>query len=384
MFLTPGFSEEIIDTIFGNGKLMYNGDRQPAKNASLYHPMSICIDEIGNFYIADTFNNRIRKITPNGIIYTIAGMGKFGNTVMEKKAIRAELAHPMGVAAETVDIENKIVRVYIADTVNNKIRMINKSGRIKTIGGSGRYGDLGNNKEAIRAELARPTEVALDEYGNVYLTDTYNNKIKVIYNPNNLPNPGPIAGASHIKNPKNEHIYTIAGTGTLGYSKYETKAIATHLNHPWDMCIVNNEIYFSDKNNHIIRKIDKNGIISTIAGLPCTPGYYGDVLNANKEKVNSPLGLWAQGNYVYFADSMNNRIRKIDVAANTISTVAGSDEFGYGGDGCPAINCMLSHPADVFGDKNGNLYIADRENSRIRVVKGSSEAKSISKASESE
>ena len=383
---TTGFSEAIIDTIYGNGKLIYNGDWQHAKNASFYYPMSICMDEIGNMYIADTYNNRVRRIRPNGNINTIAGTGIFGNTgnlLGGKKAVLCDIAHPMGVAAEVLDKENNIVRVYIADTVNNKIRMVNKAGRMVTIAGSGKYGDIGHNKKATLAELARPTEVTLDKSGNVYITDTYNNKIRVIYNPNNSSNPGPIAGASYIKNPKNGFIYTIAGTGILGYSQNETKAIKTHLNHPWDLCIANDEIYFTDKNNHIIRKIDKNGTISTIAGIARRPGYFGDVMQADKEKIHTPLGLWIDANNnLYFADSINLRVRKIDIIANTISTIAGNDEFGFGGDGTSAKYCFLSHPADVVGDNNG-IYVVDRENSRIRIIKDTTKPKDISKVSES-
>ena len=192
----------------------------------------------------------------------------------------------------------------------------------------------------------------------------------MVYNPNSLPNPGPIAGAPHIKNPQNGYIYTIAGTGKAGYGGDGEAATIANLNHPWDVYTANGEVYISDKDNHIIRKVDKNGIISTIAGLPGMPGYYGDVLRATEEKLHTPYGLWTEGNVVYIADAMNSRIRKIDVSANAVSTIAGSGEFGFAGDGAPAINCFLSHPVDIFGDGKGSFYICDLENSRIRVIKG--------------
>ncbi len=209
----------------------------------------------------------------------------------------------------------------------------------------------------------------MDKYGNLYIADTYNNQIRAVYNPNNSSNPGPLAGAPHIKNPKNRHIYTIAGTGVYGYRGNGKTALVANLKHPWDVSVAGENLYFSDMDNHIIRRVDKNGIITTIAGLPAIPGYYGDVLKATKEKLNVPFGLWANGDKVYVADGANFRIREINTALNKISTIAGCFKFGFAGEGIPAKDSWLSHPVDIFGDGKGNLYICDLDNSRVRVIK---------------
>lgn len=376
LFITRGFSEVVIDTIAGNGEIGYNGDAIMAENASLYSPMSVCVDGMGRVYIADSQNNRIRRVDTLRVIHTVAGTGVFGYGGDEQKAVKATFAFPMGVAVETLDKPDpkdptkKAVRIYIADTRNNRIRMVNEFGIMRTIAGSGRFGYSGDNGPAGKADLAWPSEVSLDKSGNVYIADTFNNRIRVVYNPNNSPNPGPIVGAPHIKNPQNGYIYTIAGTGKGGYGGDNEKAIIANLNHPWDISTANGELYISDKNNHIIRKIDSNGIITTIAGLPGIPGYYGDVLKAIEEKLNTPYGIWTDGKQVYVADAMNSRIRKVDITANTIATIVGIGEFGFAGDGAPAVNCMLTHPVDIFGDGKGNFYICDLENARIRIIKG--------------
>ncbi|MBN1898537.1 MAG: hypothetical protein JW827_07140 [Spirochaetes bacterium] len=369
LYSLPLYSQATIDTVVGSGQVGYNGDGILASQAKLYSPMAVCVDDAGNIYVADSQNNRIRKVDVMGVIMTIAGNGVFGSMGDERRAVEAALAFPMGVCVETVDKANNKFRIYIADTRNNRIRMINEFGIIRTIAGSGRFGGSGDNGPAIKADLAWPSSVALDNAGNVYVADTQNNRVRLIFNPNNKPGAGSIGSAPHIKNPKPGYIYTIAGTDFGGYGGDGEMAIIANLNQPWDVYPSNGDVYISDKNNHIIRKVDKTGKISTIAGLPAIPGYYGDVLKATEEKLHTPYGLWTDGKTVYVADAMNSRIRSIDPAANKISTYAGIGIFGFAGDGAPALNCIMSHPIDIFGDGKGNFYISDLENAVIRLIK---------------
>ncbi len=368
--------ETVIDTVVGNGEAGYNGDGIMAVNASLYTPMGVCVDEIGNIYVADSQNNRIRKIDTLGVIYTVAGNGIFGYNGDEQKAVKVNFSFPMGVHVETVDKANKKVRIYIADTRNNRIRMVNEFGIIRTIAGSGRFGYSGDNGPATKADLAYPASVTLDKNGNIYISDTYNNRIRVVYMG------GTIAGDASkniIKNPKKGFIYTLAGTGKEGYGGDGEVANIANLRRPWDAFPAGGVLYISDKDNHIIRKVAKDGKISTIAGLPGVPGYYGDVLAATEEKLNTPYGIWSDGSKVYISDAMNSRVRLVDVPNNKISTIAGLGEFGFAGDGSPAVAALLSHPVDIFGDSKGNFYFCDLENSRIRILKGSSSSKTASK-----
>ncbi len=368
--ITAGYSEEyIIDTVVGTGEVGYNGDGIKAVMAALNRPRGVALDISNRIFIADTQNNRIRMVDRLGVIYTIAGNGVFGYGGDEEKAKYASFAFPMGVHVESLKSKpekgKEFVRVYIADTRNNRIRMVNEYGIMRTVAGSGRFGYSGDKGPATKADLAWPASVTLDENGNIYIADTYNHRIRVVYNS------GTIAGDANkkiIPNPKKGFIYTLVGTGKEGYGGDGQLASLANLRYPWDVFPANGELYISDTGNHIIRKVSKDGIITTIAGLPGVPGYYGDVLAPTEEKLNTPYGIWSDGKIVYIADSMNSRVRSVDIANNKISTIAGLGDFGFSGDGSPAIYAMLSHPVDVFKGPDGNLYICDLINSRIRVL----------------
>jgi hypothetical protein len=306
------------------------------------------------------------------VIHTIAGTINFGFNGDELRAVKCNLAFPMGVAVATADKEKKKVRVYISDSRNNKIRMVNEYGIIRTLAGSGRFGNSGDNGPAEKADLSWPTSINLDENGNIYIADTYNNKIRVIYYK------GTIAGDLNkkiIPNPRPAYIYNLVGTGVAGYGGDGELANIANLRTPWEVIPVNGELYISDKDNHIIRKVSKDGIITTIAGLPGVAGYYGDILKATEEKLNLPFGLWADSSAVYVADSMNSRIRKVVDNVNSISTFCGIGEFGFSGDGAPALIGMISHPVDIYGNGKGDFYIADLENQRIRLISGGQSSK---------
>ncbi len=363
--LSLGAAEElIIDSIIGNGDAGFNGDYIMAEDASLYTPMGVCVDEFGRVYIADTQNNRIRVVSAEGVISTLAGNGIFGYNGDEKFGTKCSFAFPMGVAVRTADKDKQTVRVFITDTRNNRIRMVNEFNIMRGYAGSGRFGFSGDGGPAEKAEFKWPSSATLDENGNIYIADTYNNRIRVVYRGN-----GPIAGST-IQNPKRDNIYTIAGSGNAGYGGDGKIATEANLHHPWKAVAVNGEVYISDKDNHIIRKIDASGIISTIAGIPGKAGYYGDILSATEEKLNTPYGLWADAGAVYISDAMNSRIRKVEPATQVISTICGFGVFGFAGDGANAIHSMLSHPVDIFGDGKGAFYFCDVQNQRIRVIKG--------------
>jgi hypothetical protein len=378
-------AELIIDTICGNGDNGFNGDFRNSKDTSIHKPTSICKDDLGNIYIADTWNNRIRKIDTEGKVHTVAGTGEFGeNTGRKAKfyAVAARLSYPMGIAVETVDKNSKKVRLYIADTMNNKIKMVNEFGIIRTIAGSGKPAKYPVNGVPHTADLSHPRGVIFYK-GNVYFADTDNNAVRVIYNPNQMKNPSPIVSAPQIIEPQNGYLYNIAGTGKKGFGGNNIPATLANCNKPWDVSIMNDELYFTDKNNHVIRKVNKDGVISIVAGLPMEDGFYGDVLKATKEPLNAPHGIWNDGTYIYFTDSHNSRIRKLDVSTDTISTISGLGRFGFSGDTASALDCTYSKPLDIIGDDSGNLLVVDCENSRIRILKtkeGSQEPTTIGKA----
>ncbi len=364
-------AKDIIDTVAGTyGQAGYTGDAIMALDARLYTPLGVCVDEFGRIYIADTQNNRIRMVDVSGVIYTKAGNGIFGYNGNDKYGDKCSFAFPMGVAVETTDKEKQKVRVYITDSRNNRIRMVNEFNIMVEWAGSGRFGFSGDGGPAERANFKWPASASLDENGNMYIADTYNNRIRVMYRGN-----GPIAGNGGsgenkiIPNPKRGYIYTLAGSGRAGYGGDGKLATEANLKEPWDVRAVGGVVYISDKGNHIVRKIDQNGIISTIAGIPGRAGYYGDILKAYEEKLNTPYGIWADANNVYIADTMNSRIRRFPSSGESIATICGFGIFGFAGDGAAAVESMLSHPVDVYGDGKGNFYLCDLQNQVIRVIK---------------
>jgi len=368
----------IIDTVVGTAQEAgYTGDSIIAVDAHLYTPMSVTCDEFGRIYIADTQNNRIRVVDLSEkphVIYSIAGNGIFGYNGDDKYGTKCTFAFPMGVAVQTSPRENKkaenAVQVYISDTRNNLIRMLNEYNIMTRVGGTGRFGYSGDGGPAEKAYFKWPSQICLDEAGNVYIADTYNHRIRVIYRKEG----STIAGnGGQIKNPKRDYIYCLAGTGIKGYGGDGKMADQANLNTPWDICAVGGTLYIADKGNHVIRKIDSSGIITTVAGIPGRPGYYGDILAATEEKLHTPYGVWSDGNDVYACDTMNSRIRKFPASSETIETFCGFGIFGFGGDGALAKESMISHPVDIFGTTKGPLtgqfFFVDLQNQVVRVIK---------------
>jgi sugar lactone lactonase YvrE len=303
------------------------------------------VDVVGNLYIADTGNYRVREVAANGIISTVAGGGSIGYSGDGGPATSAGLNYPYGVA---VDVAGNL---YIADFFNSRVRKVATNGTISTVaGGGGSY--PGDGGPATNAVLGNVTGVAVDVAGNLYIADPDNNRIRKVA--------------------ANGTISTVAGNGTLGYSGDGGPATSAQLWSPDGVAVdVAGNLYIADGNNNRIRKVATNGMISTVAGNGSL-GYSGDGGPATSAQMDFPWGLAVDsvGN-LYIADGNNNRIRK--VATNgTISTVAGNGSYGYSGDGGPATSAELSGAYGVALDAAGNLYIADTYNCRIRKVAATS------------
>ena len=333
-----------ITTIAGNGVPGYSGDGGPAVQAQLAVPSAVALDGNGNLYIADQYNNRIRRVDASGTITTIAGNGPgtFGGD--GGPAHLAQLSNPWDVAVDGSG------NLYIADLSNHRIRRVDASGTITTVAGAGRGSYGGDNGPAVQAQLARPRGVALDSNGNLFIADTANHRVRRV-------------DASGT-------ITTIAGTGEVGYSGDGGLAVEAQLNEPSGVAVDGSgNLYIADSYNNRIRRIDASGTITTIAGTG-RDGYGGDGGPAIQAWLDSPSGVAVDnaGN-LYIADRGNNSIRRVD-AGGTIATVAGigSVYWDYGGDGGPAVEAPLADPNEVAVDSAGNLYIADRANSRIRRV----------------
>jgi len=344
VFVFSAKGQGIITTIAGNGTIGSSGDGGLATNANLFGPYSVALDGLGNYYIADSYNNRIRKVDATGIITTIAGNDTGGYNGDNIPAVSALIKHPAGIACDASG------NVYFGDSQNNRVRKINTStGIITTIAGNGVMGYNGDGIAADTAELNNPYGVTLDGAGNIYINDCQNFRIRKI-------NPAGI-------------ISTVVGTGVLGNSGDGGLATSAEIINPYGIVTDNTgDIYFSDYTAGIVRKVDASGIITTIAGLGTT-SLLGDNGPADTARLASPAGLAMDGNgNIYIADGEHRRIRKITMATGIITTVAGNGMNGYNGDNILATEAELADPCGIAVDGAGNLYIVDFGNNRIRFV----------------
>ncbi len=349
----------VISTIAGDGRRergvgAFGGDGGAATAAQFNWPEGLALDAAGNLYIADAGNHRIRKVDAAGVISTIAGDGTWWFGGDGGAATAAQLAWPQVMALDAAG------NLYIADYYNHRIRKVDAAGVISTVAGGGTEEEFGGDGgAATAAQLNRPTGVALDAAGNLYIGDTRNHRIRKV----------DAAGV----------ISTVAGDGTEGFGGDGGAATAAQLAWPQGVALdAAGNLYIADYHNHRIRKVDAAGVISTVAG-DGTWGFGGDGGAATAARLGEPEGvaLDAAGN-LYIADYYNHRIRKVD-AAGVISTIAGDGTKGFvgafggfvgafGGDGGAATAAQLNWPTDVALDAAGNLYIADSGNQRIRKV----------------
>ena len=279
------------------------------------------------------------------LINTIAGTGNPGSGGDNFAATAAQLNNPIGVT------KDRTGNIFIADYLNNKIRKIDLAGTITTYAGTGVQGYFGDGALATSAKLWNPTGVACDTLGNLFITDNGNNRIRKV-------------------NASTGVITTVAGIGGSGnYNGDNIAATGAQLNQPFGIALDKaGNIFFGDRNNHRIRKINTSGIITAIAGTG-TAGFSGDNGLADSAMIQYPSGgvvVDSIGN-VYFSDTYNHRVRKINLG-DSISTFAGTGLAAYSGDGNPANTAQLNYPHGLSIDNQGNIYIADYGNNVIRIV----------------
>ncbi|WP_236053940.1 NHL repeat-containing protein [Streptomyces musisoli] len=336
------FPDGTIITAAGTGEAGFVVDGGPAVGTKLNSPRGVAVDRSGNLYIADISNHRVRKVTPDGIITTVAGNGQAGFVSDGGPAVATRLNSPQSVAVDGAG------NLFIADYSNHRVRKVAPDGIITTVAGNGQAGFVSDGGPAVATRLNYPMGVAVDRSGNLYIADHYNHRVRKVA-PDGI-------------------ITTVAGNGQAGFVSDGGPAVATKLHYPWGVVVDDDgNLYIGDRHNHRVRRVTPHGIITTVAGNGIA-GYVADGAPAVATTLNYPAAVAVDGaGNLYIADGHNHRVRR--VAANGIvTTVAGNGVAGYVADGGPAVGQQLYYPYGVAVAPSGDLYIADNSNHRVRKV----------------
>lgn len=337
----------VINTVAGTGVLCTSGinacgDGGAATSAELGAPRAVSLDNAGNVYIADTRDHRIRVITGT-TINAFAGNGQYGFAGDGGAPLSAELSNPNGVYVD------KAGNVFVSDTGNQRIREITggTAGAINTFMGGGSGGD-GQAATGTYAMLANPYQVAVDSSNNFYIADTSNNRIRVV----NTQNTAIVVAGVPIQP---GDIATVAGNGDIGYTGDNGPALSATLNSPFGLAVdAIGDIFIADSYNGVLREVDTAGIITTLSV---------------SKSLNLPSSLvFDKAGNLFVADPAAQLIW--EVSGSTITAVAGNGTAGYSGDRGPATAAQLNVPFGVAVDGNDNFFIADANNNVIRCVIG--------------
>jgi hypothetical protein len=368
--LAQSAPEYRITTLAGSGpgnisQGGYGGDGGPASNAVLNLPTSVALSPTGDLYFCD-WNARIRKVDARtGIVTTIAGTGVRGFGGDGGPATRALLGGPGSIATDSAG------NIYFSDPYNHRVRLISAAtGIITTVAGNGAMFDPPKSGPpdnlpllAVNVAIADPSGLAADDEGGLYIANGGDRVFKVDL------------GTGIIT--------TVAGAGGSRYSGDYGPAVLAQIDQPSAVALdAARNLYIAARGEHRIRKVDaKTGIITTIAGtsfgrdsgimgmMLYQGGFSGDGGPATSAILNDPsfVSVDAAGN-VYISDTMNYRIRRIDAETGVIRTIAGTGVRGFSGDGGAALNAEITTPSGLAVDFAGRIYFADLFNQRIRML----------------
>ncbi len=343
--LTPG----LMTTVAGDAQWIYSGDNHPATQSAIFLPQGEVADPAGNLYIADTNNNRVRRVDAiTGLMTTVLGGNNAGYSGDNGPGTSALVNAPYSLAIDGAG------NLFIGDSGNYVVRMLSTlTGTVTTIAGTGGAGGTpGDNGPASLAHLSGVGGLAVDSLHRLVIADTGNNTIRRIDLQTGI-------------------ITRLAGQYVAAFSGDNGPALSATFNAPEGINFgPDGSLYVGDVNNARVRKIDPNGIVTTVAGGGSDLQSSG--IPAGNAQLALPAGvaLDAAGN-LYIADAGSNRIRKVAATTGFISTVAGNGAQQFAGDGGNADKAQIYGPSSVFYDGQGNLYFGDFFNNRIRKVNGS-------------
>jgi hypothetical protein len=331
-----------ICTVAGTGMSLFDGDGRAARETSFYYPLDIEFDLEGRALILDWNNLRVRRINEDGTIETIMGIGLEAFPENGALAVDTPLHHPSDIEMTPDGV------LYVAGNHVPVVFLVETDNRVSVIAGSKEYGYGGDGGPATEAVMSVPFGALPDDRGGFYVTDYEAHVIRYV----------DVNGA----------ISTAAGTGERGYAGDGGPAVDAMLNGPTRLAMgPDGLLYFCDTNNNVVRRIEDDETISNVAGIG-ERGYSGDGGPAEEAALVMPYDLkFAPNGDLYIADTGNNVIRRID-AEGMISTVVGTGVEGYAGDEGPGIDCEMDGPSGIKFDVRGSMWIADTFNQRVRRV----------------
>ncbi len=374
----------VITTFAGTGHYGFGGDGGAATAAKFRNPLGMVFDTAGNLYVSDSLNNRVRKIAPSGVITTVAGGGASDTTGDGGLATSAALKRPYGLAFDAAG------NLYIAESLAHRVRKVTPAGIISTVAGAGWEGYTGDGGSATVATLYEPTAVTLDAAGNLYIADSRNHAVRRVGTDGTIttaasgitfpygiatgPDNGIYVSDSdcYIRKLTPTGSIPVVGrgydpaTGDCGMSGDGGPPLSAGIDLPEGIAFDSaGALYFADSSAFRVRKVS-GGIVSTVAGRG---NFFGDGGLATLATFSTAQGL-AVGpdGSLFIADSYRNgRVRKVD-PAGIVQTVAGNGAFNSDGDGGPATQAAVFYPRGVMLDPAGNLYITERIGNKVRKV----------------
>ena len=340
------FQKGVIETVIGTGEAGYAGDGGPASVALLREPFMCSFDSAGNMYLSEARNHCVRRIDRDtGVITTIAGNGNAGYSGDGGPAVGATLNEPY-----SLTVNQQSGDIYIVDRQNAVVRKVDgTTGIITTVAGTGEPGYSGDGGPGIQAHLREPNDCFLDSKGGLLIADIQDQRVRRL----DL--------ASGI-------ISTFAGNGEKVRAGDGLPAEETSILGARAICQDRSgNTYIAEREGNGVRKVDVQGIMSTLAGTG-ERGYSGDGGPARLATWGAPKAIRCDptGNIIV-VDTENHAIRRIDAATGIVTTIAGGHQ-GTEGDGGEATRAGLDRPHGCEVDQDGNIYIADSNNHRVRVV----------------
>lgn len=330
----------IITTIAGNGSNQHSGDGGPATSAGMKQPYGLAFDAAGNLFVSDWQDNRIRKVTPGGTISTVAGNGTAGFSGDGGSALQASLNLPEGMSVDQAG------NLYVADALNNRIRMITPAGIISTVAGNGSTASSGDGGPATQAGIYYPFNVIVDPEGGLVIGDTNCYLRRVV------------AGT----------ISTVAGNGSCDGQGATGPALGAGIGAPEGMAFdAEGDFFFADPDHGVIRRIYTDTFaIETVAGIG---NYRGDGTPALDAVIGGMSSVMVDGSgNTLFAEGFPNRRVRMVTPAGIIHTLAGNGDWYTGDSNVPALSTGMDNPMGVVKDASGNIYFADRSANVVRKV----------------